>query len=421
MSKQHDHFRLGLAVIVMFALFVACLLFIGGKGFWQPATRTLTVRLAAGPALPEISKGSLVTCFGQPVGKVTETGFVPAPDPVDSAGPEVQLLEVKAQVDAALDLRMDCVIAAAGPPLGGKGYLEIVNRGVARELLAADVPIYASATGLQTALAQLTEEFNARNPASLLSQIKMQLRPELEDSVIFKVHTSLDNIARMTASLASELDKREDDDLIAKVHAAIDKVNHSLAEVLEMVQDTRPRVNQIMTSAGHAMEQVDRDIVATLASELDRNKDASLLAQVHEAMLRLNQSLNNTNTITGEMERTVVLNSARIDQLVQNTTEASILLKRGIKDLALHPWKLFEKPNASRRRELENIDLAREFSDAAARLDDAAIRLKALTDAEGAALSANDPKLVQIQKDLHESVEAFFKAEAALFQRLGVE
>jgi hypothetical protein len=98
-----------------------------------------------------------------------------------------------------------------------------------------------------------------------------------------------------------------------------------------------------------------------------------------------------------------------------------MLLKRGIRDLALQPWRLLGKPSARERRAQESIDLAREFSDAAARLDDAAIRLQALTNAEGTALSADDPQLRQIRSDLNDSVESFFKAEAALFERLGIE
>jgi hypothetical protein len=47
--------------------------------------------------------------------------------------------------------------------------------------------------------------------------------------------------------------------------------------------------------------------------------------------------------------------------------------------------------------------------------------LQALTNAEGTALSADDPQLRQIRSDLNDSVESFFKAEAALFERLGIE
>ncbi|HRX85142.1 MAG TPA: hypothetical protein P5572_08995 [Phycisphaerae bacterium] len=420
MSRTQDHFRLGLTVILMFALFVACLLFIGGKGLLQKEMRPLTVRLEAGPAMPEISAGSLVTCFGQPVGKVVTTDFVFDTDPHAPQGPKTQFLEVHAEAAAELDLRADCVIVVAGPPLGGKGYLEIVNRGVSAKPLAPDARIEAGTTGLQAALAQLTAEFDAQNPSSLLAQIKRQLEPDAEDSIIYKVNVSLANISRLTASLAREVDRKQDGVLLAKVHTALDKVNAGLGEILEMVQDTRPQVDTIMESAGHAMQRVDEGIVGPLAEELDRTQDSSLLAEVHEAMGQLNSSLAHVETITSEGERTVVLNSARIDELVQNATEASILLKRGVKDLALQPWRLMNKPSAREQRELSNMDVAREFSDAAARLDDAAVRLKALADAEGTALAADDPKLQQIRKDLAESIDDYNKAEAALWKRLGI-
>lgn len=420
MSRAPDHFRLGLTVLLMFALFIGCLLFIGGKGLWQKEMRPLTVRLAAGPAMPEISAGSLVTCFGQPVGKVVSTEFIMDVDPEAPKAPPTQFLQVHAEAAAALDLRADCTIVVAGPPLGGKGYLEIVNRGVAADPLAGDARIYAGATGLQAALAQLTAEFNAGDPTSLLAQIKRQLEPDMEDSIIHRVNTSLANIAVLTASLASEVDRQQDGVLLAKVHDALDKVNAGLSEILEMVQETRPHVDSIMASTSHAVQQVDQGIVGPLTEEFDRTSESSLIAQVHESMDRLNSSLASINTITSEGERTVVLNSSRVDELVRNVTEASVLLKRGIKDLYLHPWKLMTKPSAGERRELSNMDVAREFADAAARLDDAAIRLKALTEAEGTALAADDPALLQIRQDLAQSIEDYNRAEAALWKRLGI-
>jgi len=421
MNGKHNNFRLGLTVIIMFALFVGCLLYIGGKGLFHPSMRELTVRLAAGPAMPEISQGSLVTCFGRQVGKVISWTLKKGTDPRDARITDAQFLEVRASVREDLDLRADCLIVASGPPLGGKGNLEIVNRGVAAESLKDTQIIHAGASGLQTALAQLTEEFNARNPESLISKIKLQLEPGAGNSLIAKIHVSLDNIARMTGNLAAELDRRQDSVLLAKVHAALDQVNAGLSEIVEMVETARPHVDHILASADNAMTRVDEEIIDSVTEELDRDREGSLLTLTHQAMSRLNQSLEDLNTVTGEAERTVVLNAARIDQVVLNVTEASALIKRGVKDVFFHPYKLFAKPSGRQKLELENIDIAREFADAAARLDDAAIRLKALADAEGPALSADDEDLRSIRMELQASVEAYSKAEAALWKRLGVE
>ena len=76
MSRTQDHFRLGLTVILMFALFVVCLLFIGGKGLLQKEMRPLTVRLEAGPAMPEIS---LYLTLSQPPVKTVITNWSMTP------------------------------------------------------------------------------------------------------------------------------------------------------------------------------------------------------------------------------------------------------------------------------------------------------------------------------------------------------
>jgi len=421
MAAKRDNYRLGITIIVMFVLFFSCLLFIGSKGLFEAEKREFIVRFEAGPAMAEIVPGSRVTCFGQAVGKVLDTGYVKGDDPQDPRRTDVQFLEVRATALAELDLRSDAKVLATGPPLGGKGMLEVSSRGVAAEPLAPGVPLYGQTVGLQAALSQLTTELDVENPQGLLSLVKLQMDSGDERSLLAKVHHSVEDINVMTGNLARELELMHDTTLLAKVHGGLDKVNVALAEMVELMRDNRPRIDRTLASVEHATEALDTQIVSALAEELDASREASMLAEAHTALARLNESLADINEITSRSERVVVLNAERIDELVENATQASSHLHAGIKDLKLHPWKLLFPPSTAEKEQLHTLSIVRQFADAATRLDDATSRLKALADAHGGQLAGDDRDLLEIRAELAASVERFYEAERVLWQEMKAE
>lgn len=418
MAKQRDNFRLGLTVIVMFALALAVVLFIGGEGLFKEPVRPLIVRFAAEPGMPEIVPGSRVVCFGQAVGKVVDTGYVLAVPPGDSEAPEAQYLEVHANALASLDLRNDCKVIATGPPLGGKGAIEIANRGVSPDKLPDDKRIYGEIVGFQTALTQLNNELDTNNPAGLLSLIKVQLDASEHESIIAKIHESLTHVSTMTAELADELDRTQQDHLLYKVHASLAKIDMGLAEIVSVLQDNRKNIDNTLASVEHATATIDARIVPRLADELDNNNEKALLSQAHTAFQRLDRSLADLNDVTAATRRVVAINVDRIDELVENASEASMVLKSGIQDLALHPWKLIFEPAANEKRELHVLEIARQFAEAAAHLDDATTRLRALSEASTSPLPGDDAELQEIRAQLDESVKKYYEAENALWKEL---
>jgi hypothetical protein len=408
MARKRNTFTLGITLIVMFLLFVGVLLFIGSKGIVRGEMRPLVVRFPSMAGL------------GQKVGKVIDTRLIEDVDPTEPTVKDRLFLEIDATVDARLNLRSDCAVIASGPPLGGKGLLEITARGVSPDQLAPDAIVYGKSVGFQAVLAEITQELDVRNPQGLMTMIKGQLDATDDQSLMAKVHTSLSDINTMTATLASELDRSSDDHLLEKIHLGLDRVNSGLAEVLVLVRENRQHIDHALGAVDHALTVVDNDVVGAVASELDRRKEGSLMAQAHEAFDRLHTSLEDVNTITGATEKVVVLNTQRVDELVENATQASVILKNGVKDLVFHPWKLMAKPSAGQQRELQVFAVAREFAEAAADLDDASSRLKALLDANNGAIPADDPELQKIRSNLQACFERFSGAEQALWSEMNL-
>ena len=125
--------------------------------------------------------------------------------------------------------------------------------------------------------------------------------------------------------------------------------------------------------------------------------------------------------MTADTKSVVTLNKERVGELVQNATMASAHLKQGIKELKIHPWKLLFKPSEAEQRELNLFNVAREFAEASYYLDDAAVRLKALLEAQEGLIPATDPDLIDIRSDLAASIDRFSAAEQALWRALSIE
>lgn len=422
MPRKRDTFKLGIAVMVMAFLLLACLLFIGG-GLFVTEQGILIVRFRPGGSMPEISEGSVVTYFGQKVGLVVKAVIVEDRDAEDSTIAGQPFLEVQVGLYEDLGLREDCTIVASGPPLGGIGMLEILNRGRSPKLLQASQPIYGEVAGFQAALDMITHELDESNPDGLVSLIKVQLDAEDERSLVVKIHKSLADINIVTASLARELDREQDDVFLAKVHTSVDLINRSLSVVADLVEQNRSKIDNAIASAERATGKLDTAVMDVLARELELDSDpeVTLLTKVHDAFTGLNESLADLNVVTDGAKEIVVLNKDRISEVVENLTTASRHLERGIHDLELHPWKLIFEPSVGEKRELHMLNVAREFAEAAADLDDSTSRLRSLLDVHEGRMRSDDPALAKIRARLLETVRKFGEAEQALWAELKVE
>jgi len=402
---------------------VGGLLFIGGSDFFKPAETAIVIRFVQGSSMPEITEGSFVTYLGQKVGQVIDSGFVEGVDPDNPAIQDQKFLEVHALVRSDLGLRVDCQVIATGPPLGGKGQLDIHTRGVSKELLSPDKRIYGKVTGFQAIIDELSKELDRSNPEGLLANIKTQLNAEDKSSLVAKIHRSLDDVNATTNKLAAELDSSQDGVFLHKVHRGLDRVNKGLTEIAAMLEENRPRIDRTLASVEGASLKLDEDVMAVLARELELSETTgvSLLTKVHDSFDCIQLSLRDLNVVTDGAKTVVVFNKERINELVQNATDASVHLKRGVKDLGIHPWKLLFQPTTAEKRELHIFNVAREFADAAAHMDDASSRLKSLVEARGGQVQADDPELQDIRSDLEVTIQRFTEAEKALLLTLNIK
>ena len=448
MAKTTNTFALGLTVIVILVLFFAVLLFIGGSGLFGPSVTAYSVRFSAAAPLPdEVKAGAAVFCGLRKVGSVERVAHRSAVE--ESTGRNRLFVYLDFTVSDEVELRKDCEIVARGPLLGGGGKLVITDPGVAGERLSPGATIEGKPGGtFDSALEALAGQIDPNNPAGLMALVKMELDAGNARSMLAKAHRSIDDLNAITAGISRQVDPRQKEALIAKVgavldnvnaataslreqlasdvdgvvlakvHEGLDNLNASLSAALAMIEYNRPVIDETIAGVQRTVDTLDRRIVTPVGDELDAATDRSLLAKLHVSFDRLNQSLGDVTVVTDGAREVLVLNKGRLDDIFANVSETSAHLKSASKEIRRSPWRLLYRPSLPEMKELNIFDASREFSEAAAHLDDSAAQLRALLDAHGGRVAADDPDLQKIRARLQETFEKFTVAEKALWKEL---
>lgn len=442
MPVQRDAFKLGLTLMIFLALLLAVLVFLAPQGAGDmivkvryPVTRLTTV----------LKPGGQVQCGGLKVGTITDVAIHEATDP--QSGHKTLYTVITFKVQSALGLRDDCKIVPIGLLLGEGGSLVIQDRGVGGELADGSTVDGTPAADLSSLMQSISGQLDPKDPTSLLAMVRSQLDSSDAKSLLGKIHQSLDDINTVTRNVSNDFDPQQRAALLAKLHVIMDNINqatgslreqmdrstdlsmltklHKMLDTLHdgmqtaagILRDNREPITQTLANVRETSEIVDRQIAARIAQQLDPADAASLIAKIHTTVSRLEASLKDINHITRNAQEMMALNREQITAMITNFKETSDHLNATAEEVRASPWRLFYKPTAQESAETQTLDVARAFSRAATRLNDAAARLQAVD----GVIPANDPQLTEIRDQLQQAFTDFQKAEQALWEKLKVQ
>jgi hypothetical protein len=442
MAKERNSLKVGIVTVVVVVGAFMILIWISRSVSGD--MRQITVSFKSLPAMPTLTTGSAVLVGGQKVGQVLTARLLPETvKDKDSREPrDAFSLIVTAEIERRLILRTDCQVFAEGPPLGGDGVVK-VDLGRAKDAIEPGQVIRgADPGGFGAVLATLQGEFDGNNPSSLLGQIKAQLnpdgqvslmakllqsandinvitaslskelRPDEKETLFAKMREIMDNISTTTAALRAEVETQKPTVLLGKVHLAMDTMNDGLTSVTGLLKSNQPRLN-------HTIENIE-ETTENISRETDANRPDSLMAHFKTASTRLNEALGDINTVTSTTRQVIVLNRENLNKMLMNFKEASEHIKTGVKYVLRHPWRLLNEPKPSEMRQQAIFDAARSFCEAAGQIDDASAQLRALAELHNGAIPLDDPDLIRIQADLRQTRDKYQQVEAEFWRQLGV-
>ncbi len=447
MKTQRQDFVLGLVVIALLGLFLATVLFLSQRV--SGARRSIVVHFRHEDGLSPLKPGSQVLLSGAiEVGVVKEVEVRELDVGLVGAPPRRQTVVIaRAEIDESLPLYGDCEITTDMPLIGGSGTMVIVNVGTPGVPLPPD-HVWGQPPQGMAAFSALSRRLTAEGgivdrldrmldpdaDGSLLnkvmvslmdvnamtSELRTQLTAAERASLLRKVHLILDDLNATTAAIRQQTDREDAGALLARFNAVLDVAHGSLAEVLGMLQEGRPLVQETLVSVEHAARVIDQEMVANLRGELDPTDPGSLLSELHTAMARVNGSLAEIQALSATGNRMLVLNRPQIERVLSNIREVSEVLALTSKDIQLNPSKLIWPPKDREASKLDVFTAARDFAQAATYLDEAAARLQAVMEVapEGEMRATADPEVRAILDSLQGAFERFERAEAFFWEQM---
>lgn len=446
MPAERNSFKLGLTMIVFFALFVGVIWFLAPG----PAGDMIVhVRYPHQTYTTVLKPGGDVNCGGKRVGSVTGIDLKEMKNAASGYKDLYTILTI--QVDSNVGLRQDAEILPTEQLIGGLGALVIRDRGQG-ELVKSGATIDGTAASSFSELTNLiSQQLDPRNPAGLLAIVQSQLDANAAGSLLGKIHASLDDVNAITRSLTtefdvkdkaavlaklhlildnvngatrllrSEMDGKSDPALVARLHRTLDTMNEGLMAVRQILDENRGPVHQTILNMRDTSEILEEQIAARLAEQLDTRNAAGLLAKVHAAIAKLGASLDDVNDITRNIREVVALNRNNVDTIIRNLKETSDHLRSGSEEIRLNPWLLLYTPTQDEVSQQNLFATARAFSEAATRLDDSIARLQALSQAARPDAPPAPEEMERIRAELKDTFSKFTEAEQKLWELLKIK
>jgi phospholipid/cholesterol/gamma-HCH transport system substrate-binding protein len=321
-QTKREQAMVGLFVLVAGALLVGTVFALGNM-----SGRAVKIYHAYFPFAGGIEPGTTVRYSGGPkVGRVEKVG-------IDPQNPS--RIEVTFSVDADLPVKMDSRVKIMSMTPLGDNHLEILPGSVGSAIAPTETLLPSDAyVDLNSLMAQIQN----------LTPQAQQLLQEINDRVVE---------LKVTVGRVNDLLSAENRSNLSAV----------LSDIRGLIQENRPQLKSTLAHLNDVSGQLqpvldDLRKTSAQANQALDHVDAMIgedRPDLHEAVLKLRQSLTTVTSLTGRLDQTVDVNSDNIDELLDNLRDVTENLKEITDTIKARPYLLIRsspppehKPGAAR-------------------------------------------------------------------------
>ncbi len=205
------------------------------------------------------------------------------------------------------------------------------------------------------------------NFSALLAQVG-QAAPGIRQIIETIRTTTLPHINDATAKLPETL---------ASFHTTADRATLAVDQVGSVFGDTKSDIRGTMANLHQITDTGRRELpgLLTRMNKLIDNATATI-DDAHAAMADIRATAANARQLTGSARDVVVNNKAKFDGAIASLKLTGDNLKEATAEIRRNPWRLLYQPHAGEMDNLALYDAARQFSDGANHVDDAALALR---------------------------------------------
>ncbi len=441
-KNKGNEIAVGITVLIVLALSFWVVLMLSDLSVFFESRQSITVKLPYKVGLRGLISGSPVYLGGAKIGQVTQTGIDIEDQPTDSFQDIYVYFTLK--IPEKYPLRNDCVLVPESNVLGGQTVLNIESLGINGRIIKDGETV--SVTFKEGFAEAIMRQFDPENPTSLVALLKSELdrdnneslmaslvtaaahfreiarkldeemtRDEDKATLMAKLHTLIDQLGQAAGQLNHQLDTDDKEAVMTKLHLAMDTLNDSMDHFQELIDTSKPDIEQMAKSLRNVAETLEED-VPQITTDVK-----TILTKVNTSVDAARDGLQQFKNLATEANERIVLNSARIDQLVSNITEVSVNLKLASREIRRAPWKLLYKPGKDEAQVQALIDSARDFSEGAEALYNMTLTLKAIARDAGETIAIDKEELNKIINELEAQFEKYPEIQQKLLDKIELD
>jgi len=398
MKKERNDFKAGLFIVISALLILAIVIGIKGVGRMLEPAQHPKVAFRLTDDIGGLGIGDDVRVGGYRVGVVRDI------DLIQGNGVEPHI-EITFSIPRKFDIRKDAKISVQGT-LTGVSWLNFENLGAGAPLAAGDALV-----GRPSAMSSLFAAAGELGP-ELSGTIK-----DVRNVTLPKVNTTIDTFrgTGMHTTALVKLLRSKIDPVLERYYALADRGKEALAQIRDVFGESKNDFKGTVANLNSVTGTFKEKVPGIL------EKADGLLANIHSAVDKTNTALedvkgiaSNGKDVSASVRSILLSNRGKIDAMLASLKDTGDNLKFGTAEIRRSPWRLLYKPSAGEMANLNLYDAARQFSDGAGDLSDAAI---ALRDALKSG-TAGEEQIKKLVEKLDKSFTNFNTVEQDLWKKV---
>ncbi len=375
MINDKNAFKAGLFIVISILLCVMILVGIRGTGTLFNPMRDLTVAFELTENVGGLKIGDTVRVGGVDQGRVKSMQFIES-----DAQHDWPHFEVVFSLPTRYDIRTDAVVQVE-QGLTGTSNLNISAFGSNAPAKDQDV-----LDGQGGSLARILD----RAPQMVANL----------DGVLADARTTITDVRGHVPNIVKRYD------------STMQRADEALTQARDIFGDTKTDIRSTIANLNTATGTL-KDKLPVTFDKIDTflTKTTETIDGAKGSLADIRTAAANTKDVTSEAKSLLIRNRSKIDNMIAGLKDTSTNLENASSEIRRSPWRLLYQPKTDELSNLNIYDSAREFSEAATRLNDAA---SAVRDAS-ADVTTQPEQMQNLLKGLDASFEKYKDVESKLW------
>jgi ABC-type transporter Mla subunit MlaD len=403
MSRERNALKAGIFIVISVLLIVVVVFSIRGLGYIIEPTQTRIVRFQLTDDIGGLSVGDDVRVGGYRVGMVRSIDIVehePEQDPV---------ILVRISLPQKLVLRETASVRVQ-ETLTGLSWLNFESLGTG-DRLPVEEPLAGRSSPTTELFAGLGEVIPSLREVAV--DIRTQTLPQVNQT-IERVQQTVDSFGE-AANEGTQLIQQvrgHVDPAMEKYHTVADRGAETLVEVRDVLGDSGGDLRQTAANLNSATGTLSEGLPG-LIEQVDEflTKLDSTIEGINGSMEDIAATAENTRELTGAARGVLVRNRARIDSITAALRTTSQNLRGASSEIRRAPWRLFYRPRPGEMQNINIFESARQFSEGAGELHDAAQALRAALEDP----AVDEESLEELLQHVQQTFDNFREVEQRLW------